>query len=965
MACQPHDGFFKRYWKRALLPASISLAFAPYSYSDDLERPSGWEHDFIGVPAARALGLTGKGVEVGVIDSVLYPEHPALQGQDVVQLFLPPTEPNATDDDEVTDHGTSVSSIIVGRQLELADGSVYQGGAAPGVRLFQVGLTDGEDDEEEDVSTDMLESGEEIDASIGLLEPESEPDLAEAVKLLRQNAPNARIINNSYNEDPIGDDAASVDAMFASIDPSVPHPYLDALAEGVHEDRLFVFAAGNESRAQPGPLAALPRLMPELESGFLSVVAIGSDYELTEYSNACGVSKYWCLAAPGDMHIAIVQRNEDDSLFYGIRPDSGTSFAAPLVSASVALLAERFPYMSMPQIRMTMLSTATDLGEPGVDEEFGWGLLNLADAVHGPALLFGDQRVVMDAALGGWHASDTWSNDITGGGVLSKAGSGSLQLLGNNRLEAISVEAGELVLNADNQFSATSEVRGGRLSVDGALAGPALNVDQAGELGGSGTITAPTRIDGALAAYEPGGSLTFTQSLALSPSSITRAAPGVASAIRMDGEAAVATLGGQVQLEPHSDLPGVTDQMLLETANGARYEAGFSGLQQPQGLAEQGLRYDLYFRPESILLSAAATALPGQAELRGNAARNARVLNALRDKPIAWKAGPYNDWLQAAQIRGQLDGLEQRVGGQVYADSLSYLSRQPTRLNDLMHQQVSSDSSGQATRVWLHGLHDSQTNSSSSSAARSREHTNGMVLGVTQAFGERTSTGAAIAHSKGRVNSASGKAELDVTQLTFGLVHAFDSLEQGAYVGATLGAGYFDNTTKRRLPGFTTAKGDSDGYIYHAGVKTGYRWQHNEWSIEPSAGVISTTVDAKRTREKNSELALDVNSKRFTDSSAQLQLRVSRALQADQWLLEPQLSLGYSRSLDSNSVTSNASLQDIRLQQVSANQNRNLFSASLGVSARRGPVSVGFDLHGSDGERVSSSGGSLRVGYDF
>lgn len=955
MACQTRDSFFKQYCKRALLPASISLAFTSYGYSDDLDRPSGWEQDFIGVSAARALGLTGKGVEVGVIDFGFFAEHPTFAGQDVVSLLGSSAEIEVDDDEdeELVDHGTAVSAVIVGRPLGLSNNATYQGGIAPGVRLTHVGLLDRAEDEDE--------SG----VRISILEPELEPDFAEAVQLLRQNAPNARIINNSYNEDPIGDDAASVDAMFASIDPNAPHPYLDALAEGVREGRLFVYAAGNESSAQPGPLAALPRYMPELESGFLSVVAVGSDFELTDYSNACGVSQNWCLAAPGDMYVAGVSLGADGNLLYSIEPESGTSFAAPLVSGSAALLAERFPYLSMPQIRMTMLSTATDLGEAGVDEEFGWGLLNLSSALQGPALLFGDQRVVMDTARGGWHARDTWSNDIIDGGILSKAGSGSLQLSGNNRFDAVSVEAGELTLSADNQFSGASEVRGGRLTVDGAMAGPALGIDQAGELGGSGTITATTRIDGVLAADGPDGSLTFTRSLALSPTSITRAAPGVASAVRMDGEAAVATLGGRVQLALQSDLPNAANQVLLDTSNGARYEGGFAGLQQVPALTEQGLRYDLHFRPDRVVLAAAATTLPGQADLRGNAASNARVLNSLRDNPIAWKAGTYNDWLQATQASGRLDGLEQRVGGQVYADSLSYLSKQPTRLSEMMHREVSSLPSGQARRLWVHGLHDSQTNSSSSSAARSREHTSGIAYGITQPLDERTSGGAAIASSKGRVNSAGGKATLDITQLTFGLMHAFDSLDHGGYVGATLGAGYFDSTTTRRLPGFTTAKGDSDGYLYHAGVKTGYRWNHHDWKIEPSVGVLSTAVAAKRIREKNSELALNVDSKRTTNSSGQLQLSIARALQADQWLLEPQLSLGYSHSLGSASVTSSATLQDIGLQQVSADQNRNLFSANLGMSARRGPLSVGFDVHGSDGERVSSSGGSLRFGYDF
>ncbi|MDF5878713.1 hypothetical protein P4204_23605 [Pseudomonas aeruginosa] len=72
-----------------------------------------------------------------------------------------------------------------------------------------------------------------------------------------------------------------------------------------------------------------------------------------------------------------------------------------------------------------MLSTAVDLGEPGVDARFGWGLLDLARAVRGPGQLFGDQRVTLDAARGGWNARDAWNNDIRAGGMLGKAGSGA------------------------------------------------------------------------------------------------------------------------------------------------------------------------------------------------------------------------------------------------------------------------------------------------------------------------------------------------------------------------------------------------------------------------------------------------------------------------------------------------------------------------------------------------------------
>ncbi|MDF5880755.1 hypothetical protein P4M26_02770 [Pseudomonas aeruginosa] len=84
--------------------------------------------------------------------------------------------------------------------------------------------------------------------------------------------------------------------------------------------------------------------------------------------------------------------------------------------------------------------------------------------------------------------------------------------------------------------------------MDGTLEGPGLRVARAGELGGGGTIAAPTRIDGVLAADRLAGAPSFTRSLELSPSSTTRVALGGQPPIRLDGAAAFARLGGRLQL---------------------------------------------------------------------------------------------------------------------------------------------------------------------------------------------------------------------------------------------------------------------------------------------------------------------------------------------------------------------------------------------------------------------------------
>ena len=60
----------------------------------------------------------------------------------------------------------------------------------------------------------------------------------------------------------------------------------------------------------------------------------------------------------------------------GARAKSGTSFAAPFVAAAAAILKAANPQMPSSEIAEMLARSAEDLGEPGKDPIFGWGLLN-------------------------------------------------------------------------------------------------------------------------------------------------------------------------------------------------------------------------------------------------------------------------------------------------------------------------------------------------------------------------------------------------------------------------------------------------------------------------------------------------------------------------------------------------------------------------------------------------------------
>jgi autotransporter-associated beta strand protein len=127
--------------------------------------------------------------------------------------------------------------------------------------------------------------------------------------------------------------------------------------------------------------------------------------------------------------------------------------AATVPKGAEILLETRLPYLTADQRRVVLKTTEIDSGYALADDEEGWGRLNLFAAADGYGAFNGDVTVTMDAALGGFNAKDSWRNDISGAGLLTKNGSGTLILTGNNSFSGGSlVNAGALQADSVNAF---------------------------------------------------------------------------------------------------------------------------------------------------------------------------------------------------------------------------------------------------------------------------------------------------------------------------------------------------------------------------------------------------------------------------------------------------------------------------------------------------------------------------------
>ena len=136
---------------------------------------------------------------------------------------------------------------------------------------------------------------------------------------------------------------------------------------------LVVAAAGNDflEGNQVHSPAALPHV--------LTVAATDQENRSSTFSNR---SPAVDLAAPGENVPVAVPTWLDPS---GYTSGDGTSFSSPLVAGAAAWVWTRRPDLDVTQLFDLMRWSATDIDDPGFDEDTGWGLLNVPAALSNAA----------------------------------------------------------------------------------------------------------------------------------------------------------------------------------------------------------------------------------------------------------------------------------------------------------------------------------------------------------------------------------------------------------------------------------------------------------------------------------------------------------------------------------------------------------------------------------------------------
>lgn len=190
-------------------------------------------------------------------------------------------------------------------------------------------------------------------------------------------------------------------------------------------------------------------------------------------------------------------------------------------------------------------------------------------------------------------------------------------------------------------------------------------------------------------------------------------------------------------------------------------------------------------------------------------------------------------------------------------------------------------------RAWV-SLLDNRGHTGERDGARGFDQdTQGIALGLEQAFGDQGLAGIAYSHYQGNSDSHTGN-KLDTKGH---LVSLYAHQGWGPYfVDGSLSMGWFEHDSRRYITG-TRASGDQDGQQYGASLIGGYRLELDSLLVEPRLGMRYTRVELDGYREHGSSAALKVESSRYESGEVGAGLRVAGLFPLASGRLTPEASL--------------------------------------------------------------------------
>ncbi len=300
-------------------PLTNDPGLAQQWYIDMLEAGDAWDG-----------GMDGSGVTVAVIDSGIYGGHEDLGG---MRLSLASRSFLGNQNDEgavahITDytgHGTLVTGILAAEK----DNGTGTAGLTDGVTILSLRCFSS-------TGTGVYhENSGKVSAVISAISYAIEQDVD--------------VINMSFG----GESRQTL------------LPMLEPLEKAAEQGILLVAAAGNGGEVGDGSAYYYP-------AAFDCVVGVGSvDVNGVKASRSQRNDSVWVTAPGVDIYgLGYTGVNS-------YRTDSGTSFAAPMVSAMAAMVKQADGEIDQEGFEKLLKMSAVDAGVTGYDTSYGWGIVNI------------------------------------------------------------------------------------------------------------------------------------------------------------------------------------------------------------------------------------------------------------------------------------------------------------------------------------------------------------------------------------------------------------------------------------------------------------------------------------------------------------------------------------------------------------------------------------------------------------
>ncbi len=340
-------------------------------YSDGrTERGSDSHLGAIKAAAAYARGATGKGETIAIFDTGIRRTHQEFSGSDKLIQF------GIVNDLADKSHGTAVAAVAAARRGNTLSRLNMHGVAFDARIAFRdipIGIPDGT---YRPVNLTTYQ--------------ENRGFFSQLIDYAKEH--NAAIINASFGEN----------GAISTYNPvEVRSKFTDSATVLAQENtadadkKIIVWAAGNGGSQglvgggrpiydSPEIYAGLGVYFPELQKNTIAVVALDQDGNIASYSNRCGIAKGFCIAAPGTRIITASGEHNNEYIL-----GRGTSFAAPIVSGSLAVLRQFFRHPNTNEVQLgntelvaRLLATANHEGRYANSDIYGHGLVDLDAATR-------------------------------------------------------------------------------------------------------------------------------------------------------------------------------------------------------------------------------------------------------------------------------------------------------------------------------------------------------------------------------------------------------------------------------------------------------------------------------------------------------------------------------------------------------------------------------------------------------